>query len=503
MVLGKMRVGMVILAVMALNAVLFAQSDEKQTDGSQTSETQTNDTGLHEDALNELRDTIQFGIDEEVRTAVERLEESDVGALNEELLARYADSYNGSLKRRILEFFNSISFQGAAETAVSVVENFRGENTELVTTAVRFLRNGEITLPEGAADALLEAAERGSGRVSREAIRTLGRREIQEAEPLLVQTIQDRVADQATKEAAILALGRVGSANAVGTLLSVAQNAQAGSLYRGYAIQSLGKVGSRGAEDDVVTPLRRFLSVNDAIVRSYATQALLEVDEENRESILSGALRDSLPQTRLNALEWIRENGVTGMSRAVRYKVGNDPDPRVRAAAMETLGELGTENYGEVLAEIALDVSKPTDDRMSAMKTLFEKQPAFAVEALQEAVQEDLQYEPRPIGMPVAQVLSEIGSEGLAPLYRTLLTAGDYRVRLYALAGIERNDISGLDETLRNLQAQPGTHPAALQTLERILGPPPESEKDVNEEDTATTNGDAGKQSDADESTSE
>jgi hypothetical protein len=431
---------------------------------------------MDEETLAELRDTIEFGIDEEVRGVVDRLEDEDIAELNEALLSRYEESFNAGLKQRIMEFFNAVAFQGAAETAVSLVRDFRATNTELVTTAIRLLRNEEIELPENAVQALLEAAQRGSGGVVRESIRTLGAREIAEAEELLIERLQDRRTDQATKEAAVLALGAVGTSESVGTLLSVAQNAQAGSLYRGYAIQSLGEIGVRDAAEQVTPPLRRFMTANDAIVRSYATEALLAVDQENRQEVLSGALRDSLAQTRLNALQWIRENKVADMSRAVQYKVTNDPDPRVRARAMETLAVLDTENYGELLAEIALDVSKPTDDRMSAMKTLIEEQPVFAVEAFREAVREDLREEPQPVAMPLAQVLSEVGGDAAGPLYETLLTAGDYRVRLYALAGIERNEIAGLNDTLRELQGRAGIHPAAAQTLERILGPPKEND---------------------------
>jgi HEAT repeat protein len=432
---------------------------------------------LNEEELDELRDTIEFGINEEVSQAISRLKEADESALNEELLARFEGSFNPGLQTEIIDFFNEVAYQEAASTAVAIVSNFRGSDNGLVTSAVRLLRNPDVSLPEGAADALMAAADKGSGSVARQAIRSLGEREIAQAEELLLEKVQNRRTDQATREAAILALGEVGTEQSTTTLLSIAQDAQGGSLYRGYAIQSLGRIGAKEAEE----PLRQLLSGKDAIVRSYATQALLELDLEDRQAILSGALRDSLAQTRVNALEWIREHDVEDMSRAVQYKVTNDPDPQVRRVAMKTLASLGAEEYGKVLEEIALDPSKPPEDRLSAMQTLVEERPARAVAAFQEPLREELSEGgdgANAIANPLARILSQTGSDQVRELYRILITQATGNARLYAIAGVERQNISGLDDTLKELRANSILHPAALQTIERLVGPAPSESED-------------------------
>lgn len=439
---------------------------------------------LPDERLEELRDTVEFGIDEEVRSAISTLEEAEETRLNEALLARFEGSFNSRLRTDIMNFFNRVAFAGAAQAAVTVVEEFRGTDSQLVVSAVRLLGNPEIDLPRGAEDALIEAADRGSGGVSRAAIRALGEREVEDAEELLIKVVQSRTADQATREAAILALGDVGGEDAVGTLLSVAQDVQAGSLYRGYAIQSLGKIG----EEDALPPLRALLSQNDAIVRSYATQAVLELLDRDRErrAVLSAALRDSLAQTRINALTWIRENGVSEMSRAVRYKVENDPDARVRAEAMDTLAALATEDYAQVLAEVALDTSRPVADRMSAMNTLIRENPGAAVTSFQEPLAEDLEDGTGALAGPLAQVLSETGGDGVGPLYETLLQKGGVDARLYALAGIERREIAGLQSTMRNLRdGDSPLHPAVRRAIERIIGAPEESEEGAPAEEAS------------------
>ena len=436
---------------------------------------------LDEETLDELRDTIEFGINEEVSQAISRLKEADESALNEALLARFRESFNPGLQTQIIDFFNELGYQGAASTAVAIVSNFRGNDNGLVTSAVRLLRNPDVSLPEGAADALMAAADKGSGSVARQAIRALGEREIAGSEELLLEKIQNRRTDQATREAAILALGEVGTAQSTTTLLSIAQDTQAGSLYRGYAIQSLGRIGAKDAEG----PLRQLLSGKDAIVRSYATQALLELDLDDRQAILSGALRDSLAQTRVNALEWIRENEINEMSRAVQYKVTNDPDPRVRQAAMKTLASLGAEEYSKVLEEIALDPSKPPEDRMSAMQTLVEESPARAVAAFGEPLREELSEGgngAKSLADPLARILSQTGSGEVRELYRILITEGTGNARLYAIAGVERQEISGLDDTLKELRANSVLHPAALQTIERLVGPAPKESDDAQGE---------------------
>ncbi len=430
---------------------------------------------LPDERLEELRDTVEFGIDEEVRSAISTLEEAEETRLNEALLARFEGSFNSRLRTDIMNFFNRVAFAGAAEAALTVVEGFRGTDGELVVSAIRLLGNPDIELPRGAEEALIEAADRGSGGVSRAAIRTLGEREVEDAEELLIRVVQSRTADQATREAAILALGDVGGEDAVGTLLSVAQDAQAGSLYRGYAIQSLGEIG----EEEALPPLQTLLGQNDSIVRSYATQAVLKLLDKDRErrAVLNAALRDSLAQTRINALTWIRENGVSEMSRAVRYKVENDPDARVRAEAMDTLAALNTEDYTHVLADLALDTSRPVEDRMSAMNTLIRENPGAAVSSFQEPLAEDLEDGTGALAGPLAQVLSETGGDEVGPLYETLLQKGGVDARLYALAGIERREIAGLQSTMRNLRdGEEALHPAVRRAIERVIGAPEESE---------------------------
>lgn len=437
---------------------------------------------LPEDRLDKLRDTVEFGIDEEVRDAISILQEEEETRLNEALLARFEGSLSAGLRKDIMDFFNEMSFDGAAEAAVVVVEGFRGTSGELVVSAIRLLGNGEIELPDNAEEALIEAAERGSGSISRAAIGALGSRGVEEAEELLIRVVQSRTTDQATKEAAILALGDVGGGDSVGVLLSVAQDADAGSLYRGYAIQSLGKIG----EEEALPPLRTLLSQNDAIVRSYATEAVLTLLDEDAERrvVLNAALRDSLAQTRINALTWIRENGVTEMSRAVRYKVENDPAARVRAEAMETLAALNTEDYAGVLGEIALDVSRPVEDRMSAMRTLIQENPAGAVEALQDPLKADLEDGGGAVSMPLAQVLVETGGEDVLPLYETLLLEGGRDEQLYALGGIERREIAGLESTLESLRdGDAPIHPAVRRAIARIIGEEGESSDGSAEEE--------------------
>lgn len=435
---------------------------------------------LNEEAREELRDTIRFGIDEEVVSVLERLENAEEDALNEALMTRYAESFSASLRRQILEYFARTAYADAAGIALETVRNFRGSDGQLVVAALRLLQNEEVPLPEGAEEALIQATERGSATVARTAIRTLAAREVTAAEETLLAKIRDRRTDQATREQAILALGDVGSDEAVGTLLSVAQDAQGGSLYRGYAIQSLGRIGTEEAEQ----PLRQLMSAGDAIVRSYATQALLDMGVEDSDAVLSGALRDSLPQTRLNALSWIRENEVAALSDAVRYKVTNDPDARVRAEAMRTLGALEGGEYQELLAEIATSRSRPMDDRMSAMRTMIEESPAEAEEAFLEPLKEDMAEGPgTAFARPLAQVLAETGNGEVGRLYEALLLEGEGDLRLYALAGIERREITGVNATLRNLRSAGGLHPAALQSINRILGPP--EEEGAAEEESA------------------
>lgn len=471
---ARQRAGMgTLLAVLGLIAIGAASA---QVDGQ-----------LSEEAIEELRETIRFGIDEEVVSVLERLESAEEGSLNEALMTRYAESFSASLRRRIMEYFARTAYPEAAGVALETVRNFRGSDGQLVVAALRLLQNEDVPLPEGTEEALIEATERGAATVARSAIRTLAAREITAGESTLLAKIRDRRTDQATREQAILALGDVGSDEAVGTLLSVAQDAQGGSLYRGYAIQSLGRIGAEAAEQ----PLRQLMSAGDAIVRSYATQALLEMGVEDSRAVLSGALRDSLPQTRLNALSWIREHEVSELSDAVRYKVTKDPDPRVRAEAMQTLGALKGSEYEELLAEIATSRSRPMDDRMSAMRTMIEESPSEAEEAFLEPLREDIaEGRGTAFARPLAQVLAETGDGEVGRLYEALLLEGEGDLRLYALAGIERREITGVNATLRNLRDAGGLHPAALQSINRILGPPEEEPEGAEEaEDAAEEEG--------------
>jgi HEAT repeat protein len=105
--------------------------------------------------------------------------------------------------------------------------------------------------------------------------------------------------------------------------------------------------------DEVLPTLQRCFEKGDAAIRASVVRALSHVHGKPAASLLTTALRDADSWVRYYALRSIAYRRDRGASDTILYLAANDSAPPVRAAALEALGQIGSAEAVQTLAQVA------------------------------------------------------------------------------------------------------------------------------------------------------
>ena len=411
--------------------------------------------------LESWKETLRFGIDTEVLSALKAIEESGERSLDGSIRDLLAESTSRELRVAILDYFGRLEHKGAEETALRLLEET--EDQSLTVALIRYL---QAVRSADALPLLRERLDRPEGGIARSAIQALGRLGSREEADLLLKRFEDPEFPVDLKSDLILALGDLKQEAAVEPLMAIAGNPDEEKMQRMYAADALGRIGDPRA----VPVLEELFSSDDALLRAYAASALGRFDRDEVRRLLVQGLRDSNVRVRISAAKSLGALRAKEAVDVLEYKAARDPEPQMRLQALQTLGEIGSPQALKYLEKVLLDENENLPSRSAALDSLVGKEPGRAIGPLKELVEQQWASKNPRLLQYAAQRMSQLKEARLRETYLRFLDSKDYLLRIYGIRGL---DGSGAGERGRiELLSRDDPHPAVRRAAELILSRP-------------------------------
>lgn len=435
--------------------------------------------------LESYRQTLLYGINDEVTGLVKTLSSNKDARLAPDVYKVFQHTYDEALKTTIVSYFTTVKYQGA-ETGVRDVLSDSNAGTNLVTTSLQYL-SGALTDPDPrTVDAIVSLFDSDNTAIASAAVDAVGTiaaasppatslkdYDYSDAISNLISIVSDYGKPADLQASAILALGSLRAKEAVKTLLSILTDQTANSTLRQYSANSLGKIGDPSA----VSPLTDLLSTNDTFLRAYVVEALSHFPGKDSSGVVEQALRDSFWRVRQAALESVAENKITDAIPAVIYKAEHDPDTRVRLSAIETLGTLGTSECWNILFGLYENPNADFQFRSAALDQMLKDNLDGALHSVEKVVTKEWNARDSRILDATGRALSTLTvPSSYDEVYAKFLSHPNYIIQIYGLRGIARNHLRQYRAEVEQITRSPGPGilvQTATDTLEELTSNTP------------------------------
>jgi HEAT repeat protein len=425
--------------------------------------------------VDQSREVLFYGIDSEVLDLIDRLEAQSEDRLDAEILQRYVETRNATLRVRILRHFLEREVPVAGDAARELLLSDRRLGADELRVTVRYLSQVTEDRSPELLERYREIAEDDDLVAASVAIEAIGTHGGTDSVPLLL-SLYDELENVNLQGAIIRALGEASAVDAVDLLTDLATDPFEESSLRQYAAESLGRIAQPESLDVIV----ELLEDDDSLLRAYATGALGYFRDARATSALIAALRDSFWRVRVAALNGIAEQKPEGVLAPVLYKAEHDPESPVRQAALQTLSALGSAESYDALREIAANTRRPLADRLTAVDLVIRNDVENSLETVQGIITEEWDVEGSRMLDTVARALVSTGSPGLSAVYERLLSHPNFIIRIYAIRGIGTSGLAEFGAEIQRIESESSAEiirSNALATLDSLgIEPLPDEE---------------------------
>ena len=248
---------------------------------------------------------------------------------------------------------SALAMTGSSAVRDQVVDALGDPSVEVRLEALRALAADPGAVGTGALGAVMHDAD---AQVRAHAVDVIAGTEDEDALPLLIRALDDPA--EGVRLATRSALGRLRSPAAVDLLLEALER----PAHRAAAVEALAALG-----ESATGRLVRAFAASGGEVREAVRTALLRSGAIDR---TVASLRDPKPARRRAALTLLRAVRPEGIAAEVAQRL-EDPDPDVRQAAAQLLGELGDRSVVQVLQHAF--VNDPDMDVVAAVETAYRR----------------------------------------------------------------------------------------------------------------------------------
>ena len=167
--------------------------------------------------------------------------------------------------------------------------------------------------------------------------------------PFVKDALAGDKTDRKVKEDMILFLGKARAKEATDILLKLYADEEEEATLRAYAVNSLANIGIVEAAPEIKRVIKSIESYEFKKKQKYHTlylysiTALAKLGDADAVPKLIQALRSNNPEIRVKVIGLIKEFKDQRTIDILKYKMKNDQEPKVRAAAKKALEELGVE----------------------------------------------------------------------------------------------------------------------------------------------------------------
>ncbi len=413
--------------------------------------------------LDSLRETLLYGIESEILEAVKNIRENREERLNEDLETLLAETVSVAVRGAVLDYFTVTEYSGAEETALNLLEQTEVENAGLIIALIKYL--SEIK-SDKAGEYLAEAIDEQNSNISLAAIKALGKSESQGNGQLLLDRLQDEDYPDNLKPELILALGELAYKPALEELTKIAQNRDAERILRMYACDSLGKIG----DNQSIQVFKDIFSEGDALLAIYAASALANYAMSEVEDLLIEGLKNSNVRVRIAAARGLANKEAKKAAKVLIYKARRDPEKKVRLQAIESLGQIGSNEAVDFLLELFSDKKQSPDVLETALCTLVDNHLNSSLKTIREVIDREWQEKDQKTIEFIGKKLSQTEHSGLKDIFTKILESANFIIRIYAIRGMEYNRTTGYKEIIKSISTEdqhPAVRKAALLLLEK------------------------------------
>lgn len=409
-------------------------------------------------------DTIRYGIETQVIELLAMLRTEKNDQYKAALIKAYDVSTSPKLKAAILDYFGAMEFSDAEERSAELIQKRDTQPDSLVASAFSYL----IAIKSKAAlsEAVTILAE-DEKRYAQAAIKAIGAAGSDTEAEALRKAYEADGAEQAVKEAIVLALGAMKSGPSYEMLSSIASNEESGKTLRMYACAALGDLG-----DERAIPVLAGASVaSDPNVRAYAIAALGNFSTKDARSAVREGLRDGHVLPRIAAAKAAGKARDADAVPFLEFKASYDPEQAVRIASITALSEIGGAGVDTFLVGFLFEVKNSTQYRSAALGAIIVKGNEESRTAALKSFALAQAEKDRAVFTAFARAATAVDDLNAIPFIEMMLGDKDFGMKLGAIAWAERNKakrLEGIIKTLSESDSNDAVKKRAAQALGRL-----------------------------------
>lgn len=398
--------------------------------------------------LEHWRETLLFGIAEEVLEVIKDIKKAEETALNSDLVKVLSESIDSEVQKTILHYFTDLEYKGAESVALSYV--MISEDIEMETLLeIAFINYLAAIKSNGLKEIIINEIEKENNELSMAALRAVGKMKDTSKEDYLLEKFNDPEFPAERKPALVLVFGDLESKKAVPVLIDVIKNPYEDKILRMYACDSLGRIG----DDRAVPELKKVFSEKDALLRAYAAAALACFDMADVVDLLIQGLKDSNWRVRYHCTLALSNKDAVKAVEILIYKAKRDPVHKVRVQAIMSLGEIGTKACFEFIRELFSRKDENLEIRQVCSDILIEKDLSSSLAVIKKVMWDAWNapaYEFKIVDI-CARKLSVTESFLLKDVFQKFFTSPNMYIRIYGIRGAALNRFSDLKDKIEEL----------------------------------------------------
>ncbi|MBN2736363.1 MAG: HEAT repeat domain-containing protein [Spirochaetales bacterium] len=413
--------------------------------------------------VEQWKETLLYGIADEILPVIDKIKATNEDSLYTELVKVFSESINIDIRKKILALFSDNQYTPAKEPALKILENYDEESSELIVAVINYL--AEINAIESL-ELIESVIESNQHVMASAALGAISKMKAFSKEDYLLEKLKDDEFSEKIKPEIIRTLGDIKSQKAVEILMGFLENTDEEKTWRLYSAESLGKIGDTRA----LPLLKKVFEEKDALIKAYAAKALSFFNMEEVIDILIQGLKDSNWKVRQASAEALANKDAAAAIEILKYKAKNDPVNRIKLEALKALSAIGNQQCIDFLMTLFEDEKTALDLREQALSLVLEKNPAHALDGINRVLEKDwTKKNTKALALNmVAKHVSSTKHNGLAPVYKKMLSHEYFLVRIFAIRGIVFNKMGGFRSELEAMLKSEKTE-NVKQEIERAL----------------------------------
>jgi HEAT repeat protein len=393
--------------------------------------------------------TLAFGIDSEVVELIISLKNQEDTSLVDEMADLLRTTSSNAVRKEIFDFFNAMELDNGLEAARDDLYDWDLLSREHLTAVITYVGNRKDA---DSMEYLFELLEHDENPIVAQVLIAIGKAGDNDDAEQLIELLDDNDFPDILKPELIRTLGSLGAESQREKLEDILLNENEDPEWRRAAATALGGIHNEAS----LSAFRRVFQEKDTLLRSQIVTALSRFENEEAETLLMQALRDSFWRVRVAAAKSLGDRKSTQAVDILIYKAESDPEANVKQASFDALIAIGNADSVSFLVEYYANTKNPERYRIQLTPYLVENQFAQVKETIDEVLEKEWEKDRSLIIESIAKTMSLHTNSGYAPYLGQFLDHKSLTLKIYAIRGIEKNNLAQYRERLESLAEEDG-----------------------------------------------